>query len=207
MCIILFFSATSVATQSDDSIGLDDIEVDHDIGLNRNHLSKDLQDVYDTLMNFQKRDTSTQSYAFANLKTSTTTQQSKQQSSYSDNEQLSQIMANYGVKFNNDQEEQSPALPLKNHPPQHDDKEYFIPVDYETYSKWMQQKKILHGPDLMALPKDPKVLVEQGLKKTVTRPLRKETRKAVLEEIDPGDDTSQDAADLSSQETKENEVQ
>ena len=158
-------------------------------------------------MNFQKRDTSTQSYAFANLKTSATTQQSKQQSSYSDNEQLSQIMANYGVKFNNDQEEQSPALPLKNHPPQQDDKEYFIPVDYETYSKWMQQKKILHGPDLMALPKDPKVLVEQGLKKTVTRPPRKETRKAVLEEIDPGDDTSQDAADLSSQETKENEVQ
>merc|ERR1712109_396517 len=98
-------STTSVATQSDDSIGLDDIDVD-DIGLNRNHLSKDLQDVYDTLMNFQKRDTSTQSYAFANLKTSTTTQQSKQQSSYSDNEQLSQIMANYGVKFNNDQEEQ-----------------------------------------------------------------------------------------------------
>ena len=116
-------------------------------------------------------------------------------------------MANYGVKFNNDQEEQSPALPLKNHPPQQDDKEYFIPVDYETYSKWMQQKKILHGPDLMALPKDPKVLVEQGLKKTVTRPPRKETRKAVLEEIDPGDDTSQDAADLYSQETKENEVQ
>ena len=152
-------------------------------------------------MNFQKRDTSTQSYAFANLKTSTTTQQSKQQSSYSDNEQLSQIMANYGVKFNNDQEEQSPALPLKNHPPQHDDKEYFIPVDYETYSKWMQQKKILREPDLA--PKDPKV--EQGLKKTVRPP--KKTRKAVLEEIDPGDDTSQDAADLSSQETKENEVQ
>ena len=41
--------ATSVATQSDDSI-----ELDEDIGLNRNHLSKDLQDVYDTLMNFQK---------------------------------------------------------------------------------------------------------------------------------------------------------
>ena len=155
-------------------------------------------------MNFQKRDTSTQSYAFANLKTSTTTQQSKPQSSYSDNEQLSQIMANYGVKFNN---EQSPALPLKNHPPQQDDKEYFIPVDYETYSKWMQQKKLIREePDLA--PKDPKVVVKQGLKKTV-RPPKKETRarKALLEEIDPGDDTSQDAADLSSQETKENEVQ
>ena len=208
----IFFSATSVATQSDDSIGLDDIDVD-DIGLNRNHLSKDLQDVYDTLMNFQKRDTSTQSYAFANLKTSTTTQQSKPQSSYnSDNEQLSQIMANYGVKFNNDQEgQQSPVLvvPSKNHPQQHhdDDKEYFIPVDYETYSKWMQQKKLIcEEPDLA--PKDPKVVVKQGLKKTV-RPPKKETRarKALLEEIDPGDDTSQDAADLSSQETKENEVQ
>ena len=155
-------------------------------------------------MNFQKRDTSTQSYAFANLKTSTTTQQSKQQSSYSDNEQLSQIMANYGVKFNNDQEEQSPALPLKNHPPQHDDKEYFIPVDYETYSKWMQQKKI-REPDLAPPPKDPKF--EQGLKKKTVRPPKETRRKAVLEEIDPGDDTSQDAADLSSQETKENEVQ
>ena len=161
-------------------------------------------------MNFQKRDTSTQSYAFANLKTSTTQQSKQQSASYSDNnEQLSQIMANYGVKFNNDQQEgQQSLVPSKNHPAHHDeDKEYFIPVDYETYSKWMQQKKIVHEPDLMALPKDPKLLVEQGLKKTVTRPPRKETRKAVLEEIDPGDDTSQDAADLSSQETKENEVQ
>ena len=158
-------------------------------------------------MNFQKRDTSTQSYAFANLKTSTTTQQSKQQSSYSDNEQLSQIMANYGVKFNNDQQEgQQSLVPSKNHPANHDeDKEYFIPVDYETYAKWMQQKKI-REPDLAPPPKDPKV--EQGLKKKTVRPPKEMTRrKAVLEEIDPGDDTSQDAADLSSQETKENEVQ
>merc|ERR1712018_69197 len=150
-------------------------------------------------MNFQKRDTSTQSYAFANLKTST--QQSKQQSaSYSDNEQLSQIMANYGVKFNNDQHEgQQSPVPSKNHTKHGEDKEYFIPVDYETYAKWMQQKKI-REPDLAPPPKDPKD--EQGLKKKTVRPPKEMTRrKAVLEEIDPGDDTSQDAADLSSQET------
>ena len=110
------FSATSVATQSDDSI-----ELDEEIGLNRNHLSKDLQDVYDNLINFQKRDNSTaQSYAYP-VETPRSVRYSD------DNEQLSEIMAHYGVKMN----EETPR----------DEKEYFIPVDYETYNRWLQKGK------------------------------------------------------------------
>ena len=100
--------------------------MDEDIGLNRNHLSKDLQDVYDTLMNFQKRDISTQSYAFP-IQNSRSTQNTR-----SDNVQLSEIMANYGMKLNDENINNTPKKPQK---------EYFIPVDYETYSKWMQKSQ------------------------------------------------------------------
>ena len=132
--------ATSVATQSDDSI-----ELDEDIGLNRNHLSKDLQDVYDTLMNFQKRDNSTaQSYAYP-VETPRSVRYSD------DNEQLSEIMAHYGVKMN----AETPR----------DEKEYFIPVDYETYNRWLQRGKepssFGKGPPASAPPKKVKKVPHQ----------------------------------------------
>ena len=77
----------SVATQSDDSLGLDDIIP------NRPEMSKDLQEVYETLVNFQKRDSSAlQSFSLPQNNTI------KQQDSLEDSDRLSDILAAYGIK-------------------------------------------------------------------------------------------------------------
>merc|ERR1712141_921414 len=136
-------------------------------------------------MNFQKRDISTQSYAFP-IQNSRSTQNTR-----SDNVQLSEIMANYGMKLNDEN--------INNTPKKHQ-KEYFIPVDYETYSKWMQKSQE-EEPQPFLVNSYPK----QELKKRPKEVTKKAAQEA-LEELDPGDDTSQDAADLSSQETKGNEI-
>ena len=77
----------SVATQSDDSLGLDDIIP------NRPEMSKDLQEVYETLVNFQKRDSSAlQSFSLPQNNTT------KQQDSLEDSDRLSDVLAAYGIK-------------------------------------------------------------------------------------------------------------
>ncbi len=80
----------SVATQSDDSLGLDDIVP------NRPEMSKDLQEVYETLVNFQKRDSSTelQSFSLPQFQNKTI----KQQDSLEESDRLSDILAAYGIK-------------------------------------------------------------------------------------------------------------
>ena len=87
----------SVGTQSDDSLGLDEI------GLNRPEMSKDLQDVYETLMNFQKRDSSTmQSFSLSQPQKQKSLKQ--HQDSFEDSdEKLSDILAAYGIKAKNDE--------------------------------------------------------------------------------------------------------
>ena len=77
-------------------------------------------------------------------------------------------------------------------------KEYFIPVDYHTYQKWLHQNDHVLPPH----HHHNGVNVKPKASKRKTKPIV-----AIDDDVDPGDDTSQDAADLISQESKELEKQ
>ncbi len=168
-----------MATQSDDSsLGLDDI------GLNRPQMSKDLQEVYESLMNFQKRDTS--SFSSPVIKPSKY-DKDEAESSPLDDDKLSDILAAYGVRLETDKPKRAVAetKPKKG--------EYFIPVDYETFCKWKgeQQKP-------PSVPKQPEP--RKDFPTPEPRHLVNQISDA-YDDPDGGDDTSQDAADLETQES------
>ena len=90
---IIVLGTISVATQSDDSLGLDDI------GLKRPEMSKDIQEIYESLVNFQKRDSSMmQSFSMPPQK-----KPLQQQDSLEDSDRLSDILAAYGIKPKSDE--------------------------------------------------------------------------------------------------------
>ena len=197
----IFLGAVSVATQSDDSLGLDDI------GFNRPQLSKDLQDVYDTLMNFQKRDS--QSFSLE-----TPVKNVKKNESFDDSDQddrLSQILAAYGVKPNKSESVQ--VEPKKS--------EYFIPVDYETYSKWVQEKKIsqiekmpIHSQPQMPIPpqnqkNQPQMPIQPKIESQPKMPIpaKFESQPKMPIQDQDDQDTSQDAADLTTQESQKEPIE
>jgi len=175
-------STMSVATQSDDSLGLDDIVP------NRPEMSKDLQEVYETLVNFQKRDSSTalQSFSLPQFQNKTI----KQQDSLEDSDRLSDILAAYGIKTTDDdsikvKKPEEKKIAAKN------GGEFFIPVDYETYAKWMAERQNQKLPS----PINPPV---------IERPIvQNNANNLSVAEQEADDDTSQDAADLNSQESKD----
>lgn len=175
-------STMSVATQSDDSLGLDDIVP------NRPEMSKDLQEVYETLVNFQKRDSSTalQSFSLPQFQNKTIIQQD----SLEDSDRLSDILAAYGIKTTGDdsnrvKKPEEKKIAAKN------GGEFFIPVDYETYAKWMAERQNQKLPS----PINPPV---------IERPIvQNNANNLNVAEQEADDDTSQDAADLNSQESKD----
>ena len=105
-----------------------------DIGLKRPQLSKDLQEVYDTLMNFQKRDSVDDSL----MTIPRPVNNPKVEEDHSD--RLSDILAAYGA----DQGSNPPYSELKA-----TKNEYFIPVDYETYQKWLHQNDVKQPDEIV----------------------------------------------------------
>ena len=167
----IFFSGSSIVSSNTS------FELDDDIGLRRPQLSKELQEVYDTLMNFQKRDSTEESIvAIPQLA------KPKEEEEIDNSDRLSDILAAYG---SGRKSEEKPS------------KEYFIPVDYHTYQKWLHQKDYDHHIAIRT-----EVNVKPKATKRKNKPIV-----ALQDDVDPGDDTSQDAADLISQESKELEKQ
>ena len=193
----------SVGTQSDDDFGIDEI------GLRRPEMSKDLQEVYDTLMNYQKRDSSTiQSISLAPKKQSYQAEESFDNNS----DRLSDILAAYGVRpdlqGSDSIQKQATKLP-KNPigPSSNQNGQYFIPVDYETYSKWMAEKEqpnrikptITKSPNLAPAP-----AMLEGLDAVQVSPNKIDNLQNLTND-DGDDDTSQDAADLTTQESNKDQ--
>ena len=158
-----------------------------DIGLRRPQLSKELQEVYDTLMNFQKRDSEHDESLVDTRypRTSIPLNHVNNSNEVDNSDRLSDMLAAYGVNQDSYETPQQPKVKQS---------EYFIPVDYETYQKWLHEKDKVKA-------NDSKVLRKGKPAKKVAKALH------VDEDIDPGDDTSQDAADIISQESKEDKEQ
>lgn len=199
---IVLFSATSVATQSDDeSLATGPGK----LGLNRLHLSKDLQDVYDTLMHFQKKDSS-QSYTMPKLELPQTPKSDPGGGSYDDRDNLSELMAAYGVLPSSGRSHvvQAVVTPQQPAQPQTQGSGYFIPVDFETYSKWMATRndKMMEQP----MQSQQKQKSDDTGKKPPAKKAKAPKQVNPVDEDADGEDTSQDAADLISQESTKEHV-
>ena len=181
---LYFFSASSILSSNTS------FELDDDIGLRRPQLSKELQEVYDTLMNFQKRDSAEESFVAVKP------QVAQPRDEEDESDRLSDILAAYGGgKRQEIQESYHQHVHLATDLPKAERKnEYFIPVDYDTYQAWLHQKKDF---DHVAHIRNAVNVIPKATKR-ITKPIV-----ALHDEADPGDDTSQDAADLISQESKE----
>ena len=155
-----------------------------------------MQEVYDTLMNFQKRDSTEESIVA--LPQLAKPKENQEEDDISD--RLSDILAAYGGRKSEEEIQESyhpHQQPLVEMPKasKKPSKEYFIPVDYHTYQKWLHQHDYDHVPHNG-------VNVKPKATKRKNKPIV-----AIHDDVDPGDDTSQDAADLISQESKELEKQ
>ncbi len=120
---------------------------------------------------------------------------------------LSELMAAYGVNRRSPRQQQhqqqhNHSQPPPPAPPQNQG--YFIPVDYETYSKWLQSQN--HQSSQAPVPGGGPVGPGLGApRRSPGVPANAKNEALVVDDADAGEDTSQDAADLVSQEnSKEN---
>ena len=141
-------------------------------------------------MNFQKRDSTEESFVAVKP------QVAQPRDEEDESDRLSDILAAYGGgKRQEIQESYHQHVHLAPDMPKAERKnEYFIPVDYDTYQAWLHQKKDF---DHVAHIRNAVNVIPKATKR-ITKPIV-----ALHDEADPGDDTSQDAADLISQESKE----
>lgn len=227
------FSASAMST-TEDSIKLgSDGNDDDDLGLDRMAMSKDLQQVYEMLVAFGKRDASSGPEASSDasrLRKHAWEQQLRDptfkrphvpgsmvmQAEYQPySGPLSEMLVAYNIQKENvqprpeghhSQLSQGPVVmphqhqqqPLYMQPQQQPPYGFYIPmpVDYDTYLQWARtQQPVLHGGQMVQQPPPACVKPAAGAAAAPAVP-------ATAEDGD-GEDTSHDAADLVSQDSKE----